>query len=344
MSSFKTPSIFKHESESKLGRTQQSGRENTLHNFKITKDQETHSEMQSDEMVPGSSLPDVAWVDKVSTSLSNYVGIDNKVLDKSERFSIKNKLLDIDASLDTFLNNGAATKEQLDQKDSNTSQNRYTDAYKSVAGIESEVSRSVTNSSNLEQRHKEDENISTADQKPEYVNHGFNEEDIQNTTIDDMKGRKLTTIMVAEPPVTTCEIDDAIEDNQGLSVNAETACRGSEDKVRRLTGTEPIEPILNDRLEKKKKFLRACTTVAAFMTAYLGCCLPYYILSVIELSQGTDTEDSAKRRTVRMICALFLYLLPIIDPILYTLRFVIVRQTLGRVVPMRCRCREHNDE
>ncbi|MES9868060.1 MAG: G-protein coupled receptor [Candidatus Thiodiazotropha sp. LLP2] len=348
--SFKIPSIFKHDPESKLERTRKSGRCNALRDNKITCDQVTHSDGQSKEMVHGSTLPDVvAGVEKVTTSLSNYVGIDNIAFDKAERISIRNKLLNIDTNPDmnTFPNNGAATKEQHDRKDSNASRNRYTDAYKSVAGIETEMSLSVTSIQNSEQRPNTDGNVTTAGQKPEYLNHGFDDTDIQNTVTEEMKEKEPTANMVPEAPATNGQIDGTTVDNQRLSVDVETAYRGSIDKVRRLTGTEPVGPeikeILNERSEKRKKFLRACTTVAAFMTAYLGCGLPYYILSLIELSQGTATEDSVERRTVRMICAIFLYLLPIIDPILYTSRFVIVRQTLGRVVPRCCRCRKQND-
>ena len=199
------------------------------------------------------------------------------------------------------------------------------------------MSRSATKSQEPEQQPNDDETASMAKEKPAYVNHGFDDKGTQNKATYGIKGREPKANKVSEAAARTCQVDNANEDKQRLSL----------DKVRCIMGTEhvgqEIKEILNDRSEKRKKILRACTTVAAFMTAYLGCGLPYYILSVIELSQGTATEDSVERRTMRMICALFLYLLPIIDPILYISRFVIVRQTLGRVIPRCCRCRKHND-
>ena len=345
--SFKIPSIFRVDPDAKSPRKWKSARRNALNNDKLAHNQAAISDEKANADGAGPKLPDVvAGIEKVTTSLSNYVGIDNKAFDREERMTLRNKLLNIDAKLnadETCTNNGAANDGQLDGKDSAASGNQYTDAYKSVAGLDTEA----TIHQDPEQKQIGDEDDSATNQSLAQVNHGFDNEEDQSQALDGTKqGESVANTIVASR---TEQLADDTEDIHRLSVDVEAPYRGSIDKVRRLTGTtDQVEPeikkVLSDRSEKRKKFLRACTTVAAFMTAYLGCGLPYYILSVIELSQGTATEDSVQRRTVRMICAIFLYLLPIVDPILYTSRFAIIRQKLGRVMPRCCRCWKQNND
>ena len=347
--SMKIPAISKDDTETKSVRKLKPGPRNALPDANTVDDQVTDAEDQSDEVVRGSTLPDVvAGLEKVTMDLSSYVGIDNKTFDKEERISMRNKLLNIGANpcMDSSMNDGLANSETDELKDAHAEQNHYTEAYKSVAGIESESTQVLTNIKNPQKPQTAEENAIAVGQIPGYVNHAFDVEDKETNTRDGMSVQEPPVSMVLETPATTDQLDNAQEDKQRLSVDVEAVYRGSLDKVRRLTGTETVRLELKEietaRSEKRKKFLRACKTVAAFMTAYLGCGLPYYILSVVELSQGSGAEDSDERRTVRMICALFLYLLPIVDPILYTSRFIIIRQTLGKFLPKCCKSRQQN--
>ena len=346
LKSLKVSSIIRHDPEPQMQRKLENGRRNALHDNEITDDQVTQPERQLDQLTDDSAVPNVILdVAKVPTSLYNCVGVDNK----EEDISMRNKLQNIDTNLDmgTCPNNEATINEKLDRKDSNASHSRYTDPYTPGAGMESEMPLSATCSRKTEQQQNAGENAPKVNKKPAFINQGIDGEEIQNITTKEMKGKESTTNTASEATSTTGEIHYTKDEDQRLTVDPGTAYRGSIEKVRRIRGTERIGPeikeTLNNKSKKKKrnKFLRACKTVAAFVTAYLVCSMPYCILSVVELAQGTATEVSVQQRYVRVICSIFANLLSVIDPILYTSRFVIIRQTLRKIIP---RCSKHGDD
>ena len=111
------------------------------------------------------------------------------------------------------------------------------------------MSRSATKSQEPEQQPNVDENAFMANEKPAYVNHGFDDKGTQNKATYGINWREPKANTVSEAAATTGQIDNANEDKQRLSL----------DKVRCITGTEPVGPelkiILNDKSEKRKKFL-----------------------------------------------------------------------------------------
>ena len=89
---------------------------------------------------------------------------------------------------------------------------------------------------------------------------------------------------------------------------------------------------LTQAAARRERFMRACKTVAFFVASYVGCCLPYYVLLCTHLGcKEHCTEDTPKTRRTRAIVATALYLLPIIDPILYTKRFQLFKETLSKM-------------
>ena len=111
------------------------------------------------------------------------------------------------------------------------------------------MSRSATKSQEPKQQPNVDENASMANENPAYLNHGLDNKGTQNKATYGMKGREPNANKVSGAAARTGQVDNANEDKQRLSL----------DKVRCIMGTEhvgqEIKEILNDRSEKRKKFL-----------------------------------------------------------------------------------------
>ena len=298
-------------------------------------------------------LPDLlSDVEKVTMRLSDYSGIDNKAFDIEERNSVRNTTLQ-QLSRDKlvtedFTNEQQETDKQPTLKDTNTNSEGYKVNHKASANtiVSSSDPNLTDNLTNNSDKTDDDAEKNITGITVGYINNAFesNEENKTESREQIKDGEVGSKIPDPISMVQTPEDgqDENCQTRERLSVDNATRYRGSVDKVRRLTGTELVGQDIQDisiaHSAKRKKFMQACKTVAAFMTAFLGCCLPYYILGVVELTKNTETEDSQERRTIRVICAMFLYLLPIVDPILYTSRFQIIRQTLYRLFAKCCKC------
>ncbi|XP_060595650.1 uncharacterized protein LOC132749771 isoform X2 [Ruditapes philippinarum] len=93
---------------------------------------------------------------------------------------------------------------------------------------------------------------------------------------------------------------------------------------------------------RRREFNSACRTVGVFMAAYLGCCMPYLIWNALGLACGSTCSDNDRpeTRAIRALVATALYLLPVIDPILYTRRFdVFKKATFGMLLKL-CPCKK----
>ena len=296
------------------------------------------------------ALPDlVSDVEKTTISLSDYSGIENVAFDSVERRSIQIKILqqlsedanvagaelevksNVNSEIDA--NPGAIINEELSSIDEN--QNQPVKQYIPYAKTENELKED-----------RSENQTATSISGSECANKAYESNEDENQEDSGKKGASSATETTQEHISTASTLNGTKQENrtgsQSLSADTKTPYRGSRDKVGRLTGTDMIGPEMAKELatlngEQRKKFMQACKTVAAFMTAFIGCCLPYYILSIVQLTQGRETEDSNERRLIRAICAAFLYLLPIVDPILYTLRFDIIRKTLCRILRKCCR-------
>ena len=294
------------------------------------------------------SFPDlVSDVEKIKISLSDYSGIENVAFDSEERQSSRIKILqqlsedanvagaelevksNVNSEIDA--NPKAIINEELLSIGQN--QNQPVKQYIHYAKTENELKEDRSENQNAT-------SISCCANKAYESNADENQEDSGKT------GAISATETTLEHISTASTLNGTKQENgtrsQSLSADTEIPYRGSRDKVGRLTGTDMIGLEMAKELatvngEQRKKFMQACKTVAAFMTAFIGCCLPYYILSIVQLTQGRETEDSNERRLIRAICAAFLYLLPIVDPILYTLQFDIIRKTLCRILRKCCR-------
>lgn len=322
-------------------------------------------------------LPDlVSDVEKVTMKLSNYSGIDNKAFNKEERMTLRDKILKTDSITSSIGEQGVhcdtAYSVEENAVTSENQGNEYTKAYEMISPKQDDDYNGASCDQKVPDRdhslssgHSHEEGIfshnedadANIDHKtknsdaalPGYVNSAFESDELNSKfrqgAANDTQKEQLEKPDASQPEVGKADEKGLdTEQKQRLSVDTEKPYRGSIDKVRRLTGTEAVGPGLKEieaaHVQKRKKFIQACQTVAAFMIAFLGCGLPYYILGVVELSQGTASEDTDSRRTIRVICALFLYLLPIVDPILYTSRFEVIRTTLYRFLPKCCKCSE----
>ena len=332
------------------------------------------SDMAVSEDAGDKPLPDlVSDVEKVTMKLSNYSGIDNKAFNKEERMSLRDKILKTDSITSSTVEKGRFCDTVYSVEEtaviSENQVNEYTKAYETISAERDDDYNGASCDQKLPDRghsstsdhsqeegmfdHKKDEDANI-DHKtensdnalPGHVNSAFESDELNSK----FRHVPANGTQKEKPDASQADVGKAgekeldTEQKQRLSVDTEKPYRGSIDKVRRLTGTEAVGPELKEiqaaHVQKRKKFIQACQTVAAFMIAFLGCGLPYYILGVVELSQGTTAEDTHSRRTVRVICALFLYLLPIVDPILYTSRFEVIRTTLYRFLPKCCKCSE----
>ena len=294
------------------------------------------------------ALPDlVSDVEKITMSLSDYKGIENVAFDSEERQSIRKKVLqqlsedtnvtgaELDVKINVNTENDTNLEAIINENLSSINQNQNLPVKPYVPDAKTE--------NDLKEDRSENQNATS---KSGCVNQAYVSNEDENQEDNGKTGIRSATEKSQEHISTAPTLNGTEQENgtgsQRLSVDTETPYRGSIDKVRRLTGTDMIGPEMAKELatvhgEQRKKFMQACKTVAAFMTAFIGCCLPYYILSIVELTQGREKEDSYERRMIRVICATFLYLLPIVDPILYTSRFDIIRNTLGRILRKCCR-------
>ena len=128
-----------------------------------------------------------------------------------------------------------------------------------------------------------------------------------------------------------------VENMDCISVLTKHTFKGSIEKLQRLTGNSEIfctsaHELQKLEREKQKQVVYACKTFVAFMTVFLVCSLPFYVLSAVQLLQVTGSGDSEEDHTVRAMCGFFLYLRPIIDSALYISRFNIVSRFSQRTL------------
>ena len=83
---------------------------------------------------------------------------------------------------------------------------------------------------------------------------------------------------------------------------------------------------------RHQRFIRACLTVAIFTASYVFCCMPYYVMCWLNVGCHPNcSADTPESRQIRLIMSGTVYLVPIIDPILYIKRFKLFNETLVKL-------------